>query len=164
MAKTTGKDHLISLDPNLPVPVGRPTKELRKQIIKRNKELMGVQVVHSNTKHMELIDPDKISVSEHIKILLGLIEPESGSTRAQQVANRLIQLALAGDMEAIKEVLNRVDGRVLERHEVKSDQPISITFVPVLQAMRDVAQVTISESKPPALPEEGEFKELTAGN
>jgi hypothetical protein len=40
--------------------------------------------------------------------------------------DKLRDMALAGDLDAIKVILDRVDGKVLERHEVTSAESLSI--------------------------------------
>jgi aspartyl-tRNA synthetase len=64
-----------------------------------------------------------------------------------QIARRLIDVANAGDIEAIKEILNRIDGKVAEKHEMTGSLPIQIIFRPV-------------EVKADSISIEGEAKEL----
>ena len=59
----------------------------------------------------------------------------------------------AGNIQAIKELLDRVDGKVVERHQVEGELPIKLLFVPASQVLeKQKGQIV-----------EGEVKELTDG-
>jgi hypothetical protein len=140
-----GDRHLVSLDPNFPLPKGRPSKKMTKLIIARNREIMGMSVRKPNLP--ELIHPDKVSITDALRILLGVVDEKTNCTMGYQIARRLIDVANAGDIEAIKEILNRIDGKVAEKHEMTGSLPIQIIFRPV-------------EVKADSISIEGEAKEL----
>jgi hypothetical protein len=50
-------------------------------------------------------------------------------------------------LEAIKELLDRVDGRVTEKHKIESDQPATIIFVPAGSAPKEASNTTGEEDK-----------------
>lgn len=53
-------------------------------------------------------------------------EAETGQQKKKLVAQKLAQLALKGDMMAIKEVNNRIDG--MAQQNMKVDSEVTITF------------------------------------
>ncbi len=57
-------------------------------------------------------------LSEYLGDRLGEVEPRSGKTYGELVATALVVKCLKGDVPAIKEVLERLEGKVKERHEV----------------------------------------------
>jgi hypothetical protein len=50
-----------------------------------------------------------------------LLEKHNGTTRAELVASRLIQMAQDGDAKAIALVLERIDGKVPDQVDLTSD-------------------------------------------
>ncbi len=46
----------------------------------------------------------------------------------QKIADKLYQLALAGDMSAIREYIDRTDGKVTDTHKIEGDIPVSIVY------------------------------------
>lgn len=50
-----------------------------------------------------------------------LQEKRAGKTRAEHVANTLLSLAEDGDLNAIRTVLERIDGKVLDQIDVTSN-------------------------------------------
>lgn len=57
--------------------------------------------------------PRGAALAEHLRCQLAQVTGEDGrTTRAEELARVLIQLALDGDMQAIRTVLERVDGKV----------------------------------------------------
>jgi hypothetical protein len=59
--------------------------------------------------------PLGLTLAEHLRVELERINGEDGlTTRAHELARVLVDLALTGDVAAIRTVLERVDGRVTE--------------------------------------------------
>ena len=46
----------------------------------------------------------------------------------QKVADKLYQLALRGDMSAIREYIDRTDGKVTDTHRIEGEIPVSIVY------------------------------------
>jgi hypothetical protein len=120
--KYNSKKGLVSLDPKLPLPKGRCTKAYRRKVLKRNAEILGIR---SKDFH------NTVSLTETLQLLLSLVDPLVGLTEGQKLMVKLVEIANRGDLDAIKEVFNRMDGKVIERHELRGDMPISIIFRPV---------------------------------
>lgn len=50
----------------------------------------------------------------------------------QKLVKALLDLAVKrGNIQAIQEIMNRIDGKVIERHEVENKQSITLVFQPV---------------------------------
>lgn len=45
------------------------------------------------------------------------------------VADKLYALAIAGDMSAIREYIDRTDGKVIDKHQIEGEIPVSIRYV-----------------------------------
>ena len=57
----------------------------------------------------------------------------SGRTVADLIAEALLRRALEGDVEAVKETTNRVEGKVAPAcHDEHPEQPVKIGFVPAI--------------------------------
>lgn len=63
-----------------------------------------------------------------LRAILGKKAPDGETTNRQAVAKMLVDLALAGDIQAIKLIFERVDGKVPEPLEVSGKDGESITF------------------------------------
>ena len=61
------------------------------------------------------------------KILKELLETEP--EEAEAIVKAHIKQGKYGDMRAITELYDRIDGKVLERHKIETE-PITLTFVP----------------------------------
>jgi hypothetical protein len=67
------------------------------------------------------------SLTEILQRLLDEAD-ETGQTTAERIAEKLVEMALAGDIRAIREVLDRLEGKVPARFEIaiKARVPIQI--------------------------------------
>jgi hypothetical protein len=74
------------------------------------------------------------SLTSLLKKKMICLSPDDVRTWAEVISDRLLKLASGGNMFAITEVLNRVDGRVTETHKIESDGKIILNFVPVESA------------------------------
>jgi hypothetical protein len=74
--------------------------------------------------------PKLISITSQLKEHLCEIDEATEKTKAEIIVEKLIDLALAGNLEAIKEIMNRVDGKVVERHEIENKTPVTLVFMP----------------------------------
>ena len=72
---------------------------------------------------------------------------ENHPEEARAIAVALISMAKGKDMRAIEELLNRIDGRVAEKHQIEGSLPIKLLFVPASQVLE------IEEEKPKQLEE-----------
>ena len=77
--------------------------------------------------------PNTKFISEYLRELLDK-QDKSGKTNAEMVALALIELAKdpnrRGFPPIIKELLDRVEGKVPDTHKLESDVPITIIFKP----------------------------------
>lgn len=75
--------------------------------------------------------PKDICITSLVKEFLEQ-EAKDGKTHAQLVAEAIVKLAedyhFKGNVSAIRELLDRIEGRVPETHKVEADVPISIVF------------------------------------
>jgi len=58
--------------------------------------------------------PKNLSITSLVKEKLEQEGPE-GKTNAELIADAIIELAVSGDLSAIKELLDRTDGKVIDR-------------------------------------------------
>lgn len=91
-----------------------------------------------------------ISLTEQLKVYLRR-HPEAMS----EIIHSLVKEGISGNIIAIKETFDRVDGKVAETHNIKGDLPVVLNFMP--------AEVLIRQGDQPALPSsddiEGEIVE-----
>jgi hypothetical protein len=55
------------------------------------------------------------------------------------IVDALMSRAKAGDMKAIEEILDRIEGKVTEKHELKTESTVNLTFVPADQYLAEQA-------------------------
>jgi hypothetical protein len=60
-------------------------------------------------------------------------------TQMQKIAEKVVQMALKGDMDAVRWIADRVDGKVAQSIQVDSQQTIHV--VPWLPALREAADL-----------------------
>lgn len=51
-----------------------------------------------------------------------------GTTKLRDIANKLVEKAIQGDMQAIKEVADRLDGKALQQVENELSGDVAIVF------------------------------------
>ena len=51
------------------------------------------------------------------------------------IARTFVNEAVRGNMDAIKEILNRLDGKVAEVHRIDSENPVTLIFAPAAQLL-----------------------------
>jgi hypothetical protein len=98
--------------------------------------------------------PKLLSITNLIKERLEKIDEKTGKTYAQLIAEKLVELALDGDHEAHKEILNRIDGKVVEKHEIEGHVPVTLIFKPAFSSTYDPLpsiQNSIEEQEKPPL-------------
>ena len=83
--------------------------------------------------------PSKVSVVQRLKERL-IEHPEE----VDQIVVSLIKQAKLGNMIAAKEILDRIDGRVVERHKLEGELPITLQFVPA-SALLASSSVSVEE-------------------
>jgi hypothetical protein len=73
-------------------------------------------------------------------IRVAAMEKASGSKslKLRIIAEKTVDMAMAGDMEAIKEIGNRLDGKAKQQHDV--DLNLGAEFLSVLEASRERAR------------------------
>ena len=52
---------------------------------------------------------------------------------AKEIVKAFVEQGKVGDMRAIEELLNRIDGKVIERHKLEAEIPITLLFQPASQ-------------------------------
>jgi hypothetical protein len=59
-----------------------------------------------------------------VTAMLKAVDPET----SKEIKDKLIELAKKGDLQAIREFIDRTDGKVVDKHQVESTS-VNITFV-----------------------------------
>lgn len=77
-----------------------------------------------------LLNKGKPSVTKALNEYL-LMHPE----KLLGIARTLVTEAQKGNIEAIKEILNRLDGKVAEVHKIDSENPVTLVFAPAAQLL-----------------------------
>ena len=54
---------------------------------------------------------------------------------ADSIVDALIRLGKGKELGAIRELLDRIDGKVAERHQIEGNIPVSVLFVPAEQVL-----------------------------
>lgn len=54
---------------------------------------------------------------------------------AQAIVDSLVKMGKTRELGAIKELLDRVDGKVAERHKIDMEMPIKLVFVPAKELL-----------------------------
>jgi len=81
---------------------------------------------------VKTVTPKELRLGNIIKEILCKSDWQTRKQHAVLIAEALITQAEQGNMLAISEILNRVDGKVAERHQVES-APITLIFTPAEQ-------------------------------
>lgn len=75
--------------------------------------------------------PKDICITSLVKEFL-VKEAQGGKTHAQLVAEAIVKLAedyhFKGNVAAIRELLDRIEGKVPDTHKIESDIPINIVY------------------------------------
>jgi hypothetical protein len=53
--------------------------------------------------------------------------------RVRKLIEALYVMAVTGNYQAMAEIFNRVDGRVVEKHEIEGQLPIKLVFKPIVK-------------------------------
>jgi len=90
--------------------------------------------------------PKNVSITALLKDRATQIDPKTGLTWAQLVAIKIYDMALGvGNLQAAQEILNRIDGKVTERHEISG---IMIHATPeMLAEAQDRLKVSIGSTQ-----------------
>lgn len=65
-----------------------------------------------------------------------------------KVVVALVKHAQSGNAQILKELLDRIDGRVVERHHLEGDLPITLQFVPAGQLISPAPEALPEGPKP----------------
>ncbi len=68
---------------------------------------------------------EKLSIAQRLKDFL-----QNNPSEVDFILRALIRQGKIGNVVAIKELLDRVDGKVAERHKIEGELPVKIIFVP----------------------------------
>jgi len=82
-----------------------------------------------------------VSILERLKAYLRR-HPED----ADSIARELVELGKTKNMNqlsAIKEIMDRIDGKVIEKHQIEGELPIKLLFVPAEQILSKKQQVEL---------------------
>ncbi len=66
--------------------------------------------------------------ADAVRKVLAEEDPKNKRKRLIAIATKLVELAESGDMAAIKEIGDRIDGKAAQSHEVNLPEGVSITM------------------------------------
>lgn len=118
----------------------RKARVIKKKMERYNEAMMEGKVVHI---------PKELQIGTIIKDILCREDAQTHKSHAILIAESLISMAEKGNMMAIAEILNRVDGKVAEKHTVES-APITLLFQPaepqgvITPALEERVSITIA--------------------
>ena len=126
-------NHPLALEPNAPT---------RKAYSKKSKRHCRAAAIRGAVLRRKVKDaknklyqgekialPKELSITYLIKQILVTDGYMGAKAAAIQIAEALISKAISGDMSAIIEVLNRIDGKVADKHQIEST-PVTLVFKP----------------------------------
>lgn len=104
------------------------TEQVKKRIVRNPKGKGGFQD-HPELRNAGGRPKNEVSVTFWIREFLKSTEPGHKKERAQELAEKLVLIAYGGDLPAIKEVLDRVEGKAVQRTELSGvgGEPIEIS-------------------------------------
>lgn len=109
----------------------------------RGQHLKKHQWKRGQSGHPQGRPPKNLSLVSLIKERL-----ENYPEDAKTIALAVISLAKGKDMRAIEELLNRIDGKVAERHKIEGEMPVQILFVPAAQILtKEKGRIIEGESR-----------------
>lgn len=107
----------------------------KKPVKSENKRNEKGQFLPGNNANPKGRPPKDVCITDLLKVKLEEIDPKTGLTNGQLLTNVLYQLALNGNMDAIKEVVKRRDGNPIQKVEQQVDQVITVEYVDELALM-----------------------------
>lgn len=102
----------------------------KKRIAKHEKEMFGDPLVSPLIRDLPVEPELKISISAILKAKMAKKAPRSERSYAELISDALLDLAAQGNVRALEEVLNRVDGKVTER-QVEHKLPVTLIWTAV---------------------------------
>lgn len=82
--------------------------------------------------------PEELSPTKVLRSRLSELDYDSGRIHVQKIVDKLIQLAETGSIAAIEAIMNRVDGKVVEKHEIENKNPVTLVFKPAFTSQTQV--------------------------
>ncbi len=73
---------------------------------------------------------------------------------AEKIVDALINLGIGKDMKAIEMNFERIDGKVVERHQIEGELPVRLVFMPAEQLLGGTKVEEISSAPEPLMLEE----------
>jgi hypothetical protein len=86
--------------------------------------------------------PQELSLTKVLREQLLKLDYDSGRVHVNKIVSRLIELAESGSIAAIEAIMNRVDGKVIEKHEIENKNPITLVFRPAGSVESSQVQLT----------------------
>ena len=104
-----------------------------------------------------------VSIKAALEKVMREFDTESRKFKAQIVAETLYSMAVDDrNTEAMKELINRIDGKVVEKHEVENKTPVTLVFTPVNLPSGDPGQIITVEPTELSPPVENPFLPVIA--
>ena len=73
---------------------------------------------------------------------------------AQAIVEALVKMGKTRELGAIKELLDRIDGKVVERHRLEGELPVKLVFIPAKTMLEGNAHESAQDTQEGALEEE----------
>ena len=69
-------------------------------------------------------------------LTIALTQADGESTKLRKIAEKLVEKAIEGDMQAIKEVADRTDGKPMQQVEVAGEDGGPVLFKTIYETIR----------------------------
>jgi len=104
-----------------------------------------------------------VSIKAALEKVMREFDTESRKFKAQIVAETLYSMAVDDrNTEAMKELINRIDGKVVEKHEIENKTPVTLVFAPVNLPSGNPGQIITVEPTELSPPVENPFLPVIA--
>ena len=94
-------------------------------------------------------------LSDALRVALNRTEKRQTKTNAARIAAKLIRLAIGGDVQAAKLIIERLEGKPHASLAIKPEAPMVYQIVTGVPRTKEDCDLLVNENEPDAEPEKG---------
>lgn len=76
------------------------------------------------------------SFAEMLRVAIKEAGKKDGTTKLREIADKLVEKAIEGDMQAIKEIADRLDGKAMQQVQAEHTGDMSILFKTIYETAK----------------------------